>query len=61
MGDHVNTKKDGTKRHNRGFSEGQDLQSQRMRRVSFKTYMKQLEEDLLDEDLSSIEDDPLDD
>ena len=55
MGDHVNTKKDVNKRHKRGFSEGLDIQSQRKRRVTFKTYMKELEENLMDSDLDDSE------
>lgn len=59
MGDHIFKKKDPTKHHKFGFSEGQDIDLQRKRRVSFKTYMKQLEEELQLEDLETEElDDP---
>ena len=58
MGDHIFKKKDPTKHHKPGFSEGQDTDLQRKRRVSFKTYVKQLEEELLDLEL---EEDTLDD
>lgn len=51
MGDHVNKKKDPSKHHKRGFAEGQDVAGARMRRVSFKNYLKELEEDLLDLEL----------
>jgi hypothetical protein len=53
MGDHVNTKKDTTKHHKRGFAESQDVRLQRARRVSFKKYIEELEEELLDEELDS--------
>lgn len=49
MGDHLNTKKDPSKHHARGFSEAQDLRLARARRVTFKQYVHQLEDDLLDE------------
>ena len=58
MGDHVNTKKDTTKHHKRGFAESQDVRLQRARRVSFKKYIEELEEELLDEELEA--DDPSD-
>lgn len=48
MGDHLFHKKDPQKRHKYGYSEGQDIGNRRAQRVSFKTYVKQLEEDLLD-------------
>jgi hypothetical protein len=58
MGDHIFKKKDPTKHHKLGFSEGQDIDLQRKRRVSFKTYVKQLEEELLS---LEIDEDQLDD
>lgn len=51
MGEHVNTKKNPTKRHKRGFSESQDIAIQRQRRVTFKHYMQELEEELLEQEL----------
>jgi hypothetical protein len=57
MGDHVNTKKDTTKHHKRGFAESQDVRLQRARRVSFKRYVEQLEEELLDEELNNSDSD----
>lgn len=54
MGNHVNTKKNPNKRHKRGFREGENLE--RMQRVSFKNYVKQLEEELLEEELNAIDD-----
>ena len=60
MGDHVNTKRDTKKHHKRGFSEGQDIATQRHRRIGFKQYMKELEEELLEQELDYT-DDNLDD
>ena len=55
MGDHIDKKKNPAKRHKRVFGEGQDLNVQRHRRVSFKAYVQRLEEDfeddLLEQDL----------
>ena len=45
MGEHVNTKKNVQKRHKKGFAEAQDINVQRARRVTFKSYMQQLEDD----------------
>jgi hypothetical protein len=56
MGDHVNTKKDTTKHHKRGFAESADVRLQRARRVSFKKYIEELEEELLDEELNNDDD-----
>ena len=53
MGEHLNTKKDGTKRHKRGFSEGVDIAVQRRRRASFKSYLLDLEEELLEQELQA--------
>jgi hypothetical protein len=57
MGDHINTKKDPHKRQKRRFSEGQDPMSQRKQRVSFKSYIQHLEEDLLEEEFQDAADD----
>lgn len=51
MGDHVNTKKDTRKHHKRGFNESVDIRLQRARRVTFKKYVQELEEELLDDEL----------
>ncbi len=50
MGDHVNTKKDTAKRHKRGFAESRYIVNERARRVTFKKYVEQLEQDLLESD-----------
>lgn len=55
MGDHVNTKKDTKKHHKRGFAESADINLQRARRVTFKHYVQQLEEDLLEQELEELE------
>lgn len=55
MGDHVNTKKDTTKHHKAGFSEGRDVRLERARRTSFKSYVQNLEDDLLEQELSTEE------
>ena len=55
MGDHVNTKKDTSKHHKAGFSEGRDLRLERARRVTFKSYINDLEESLIDDDLNAEE------
>lgn len=51
MGDHVNTKKNTLKRHKAGFSESRDIRVERARRVTFKNYIQELEEDLLEQEL----------
>lgn len=51
MGEHINTKHNGTKRHKKGFNESQDVRAQRAARVSFKTYMQNLEDDLLEQEM----------
>lgn len=55
MGDHVNTKKDTSKHHKAGFSEGRDVRLERARRTSFKTYVQNLEEELLEDELTAEE------
>jgi hypothetical protein len=51
MGDHINKKRDRSKHHKRGFNESQDIQSARRDRVSFKNYLQELEEELLELDM----------
>lgn len=55
MGEHVNTKKDTKKHHKAGFSESRDVRVERARRVSFKSYMQNLEDELLEQELSETE------
>ena len=55
MGEHINTKHNRTKRHKKGFNESQDIRAQRAARVSFKTYMQNLEDDLLEQEMSETE------
>ena len=54
MGDHVNTKRDSKKHHKRGFTE--DVATQRHRRIGFKQYMKELEDELLEQELEDTDD-----
>ena len=56
MGDHVNTKKDTKKHHKRGFAESADIRLQRARRVTFKKYVEELEEELLNYELENEDD-----
>lgn len=60
MGNHLNTKRDPSKHHKRGYAESQDIATQRQRRVSFKHYIQELEESLLEQEFEEI-DDPLED
>lgn len=53
MGEHVNTKKDTSKHHKAGFSEGRDVRLERARRTSFKSYVQNLEEGLLEEEMAT--------
>ena len=51
MGDHIDHKKNPQKRHKKTFGENQDVGVKRRQRVSFKAYVNQLEEDLLEQEL----------
>jgi hypothetical protein len=55
VGEHIDTKHNGLKRHKKGFNEGQDVRAQRAARVSFKSYMKNLEDELLEQELNESE------
>lgn len=55
MGDHVDTKKYSPKRK-KYVAEGQDNDS-RYRRITFKHYMQELEEELLEQELEDLESD----
>jgi hypothetical protein len=55
MGEHLNTKKDPSKHHKRGFSEGVDVVTQRKSKASFKNYLQDLEDDLMNEELAANE------
>lgn len=56
MGDHINTKKNTQKRHKSGFSESRDTVIERLGRVRFKHYIQDLEEALLEEEMSLSDD-----
>lgn len=45
-------KKDKKKRHMRGFSE--DIQDRRVQRINFKKYVRELEEQELEDDLDDL-------
>lgn len=53
MGEHIDTKKDTSKHHKAGFSEGRDVRLERARRTSFKSYVQSLEEELNEQELTS--------
>ena len=53
MGEHIDTKKDTSKHHKAGFSEGRDVRLERARRTSFKSYVQTLEEELNEQELAS--------
>ena len=53
MGEHIDTKKDTSKHHKAGFSEGRDIRLERARRTSFKSYVQTLEEELIDQELEA--------
>jgi len=55
VGEHINTKHNGLKRHKKGFNESADVHAQRAARVSFKTYMQNLEDELLEQELTDKE------
>lgn len=55
MGEHIDTKKDTSKHHKAGFSEGRDVRLERARRTSFKSYVQNLEEELLEDELTAEE------
>lgn len=55
MGEHVNTKKDTKKHHKAGFSESRDVRVERASRVSFKNYMQNLEDELLEQELTETD------
>jgi hypothetical protein len=46
-------KKDKKKRHTKGFSE--DFQDKRAQRINFKKYIRELEEQELEDDLDNLE------
>ena len=51
---------DKKKRHGRGFNESHDIMASRKARVGFKQYLRELEEQDHDYDLSSVDDDDYD-
>jgi hypothetical protein len=55
MGDHINTKKDPNKHSKPVFGEGRDVPVERKRRASFKHYLQNLEDDLMEQEMNSEE------
>lgn len=53
MGDHIFNKKDPNKHHKKVFGENQDIGAKRRQKVSFKAYMQQIEEELLEDELEA--------
>ena len=56
MGDHVDNRKSGPRRK-KGYYEATDPLLSRRRRVTFKNYLREVEEELLDEDLIEQDED----
>lgn len=59
MGEHIGQKRDSKKRHKSGYNEGRDFKIERARRVTFKNYIQDLEEELLEQELDDLLDDDL--
>lgn len=55
MGDHVNTKKDPNKHSKPVYGEGRDVPIERRRRASFKSYLQNLEDDLMEQEMNTEE------
>lgn len=56
MGDHVDNRKHGPKRKQRSITrENVDAGTNRAARVSFKSYLRALEEELLEEELEELD------
>lgn len=56
MGEHIDNRKNG-KRFKKGFAESSDPATARHRRVSFKNYLREVEEELLETELEPEEED----
>ena len=56
MGEHIDTRK-GKQKRKKGFNESVDPMVARARRVTFKNYLREQEEELLEADLEISEDD----
>ena len=52
MGDHIHNKRNPNKRHKYGFSENQDMELPRKAKASFKHYLQDLEEQLIEQELA---------
>lgn len=49
MGTHLTRNKDTSKRHKRGYSDSRDITTERLQRISFKKFVAEMEERLLEE------------
>lgn len=49
MGTHLTRNKDTSKRHKRGYNESRDITTERLQRISFKRFVAEMEERLLEE------------
>jgi hypothetical protein len=58
MGEHIDNRKGVNKRHKKGFQEATDPVLARRSRVTFKNYLRHVEEELLEADLDVPDKDP---
>lgn len=49
MGTHLTRNKDTSKRHKRGYTDSRDITTERLQRISFKRFVAEMEERLLEE------------
>ena len=56
MGEHIDNRKNGIKRRKKGFMETVDPVLARQRRVTFKNYLREVDEELLEADLENEND-----
>lgn len=56
MGEHIDNRKNSVKRHKKGFRENIDPALARQRRVTFKNYLRDVKEELLESDLEDADD-----
>jgi hypothetical protein len=60
MGEHIDNRKGGNKNHKKGYQEGVDPLLARRSRVTFKNYLRQVEEELAEADLDVAEQEEVD-
>lgn len=49
MGTHLTRNKDTSKRHKRGYTDSRDITTERLQRISFKRFVTEMKERLLQE------------